>query len=127
VSRVDELLEQARSRLSRLSAVEAGRAIADGAVLVDIRSDSQRARDGAIPGARVVNRNELEWLIDPTSDWKDPELGRPDARLVIMCNAGYQSSLAAAAAQELGIENATDVDGGFQAWKAAGLPVEPGH
>ena len=122
---MDELLARARARLSRLTADEARRALEDGAVLVDIRSDSQRARDGVIPGARVVNRNEVEWRIDPTSDWKDPDLARPDARIVIVCNEGYQSSLAAAVAQELGIEHATDLDGGFQAWRAAGLPVEP--
>jgi rhodanese-related sulfurtransferase len=125
MSRIEELLEQARARLSRMSAAEAERAVAEGALLVDIRSDSQRRRDGVIPGARVVNRNEIEWRIDPTSDWKDPELARPDARLVIVCNEGYQSSLVAATAHELGIEAATDLDGGFQAWRKAGLPVEP--
>jgi rhodanese-related sulfurtransferase len=124
VSRIDELLEQARARLTRLTAVEASRALEHGALLVDIRSDGQRARDGTVPGARVVNRNELEWLIDPTSDYRDPELARPDARLVIMCNSGYQSSLAAATAQELGIAQATDLAGGFEAWREAGLPVE---
>jgi rhodanese-related sulfurtransferase len=124
VSRIDEVLAQARARLARLSAEQAHRALDDGAVLVDIRSDGQRARDGLIPGARVVNRNEFEWRVDPTSDWKDPELARPDARLVIVCNEGYQSSLVAATAQELGIAAATDIDGGFQAWLAAGLPVE---
>jgi rhodanese-related sulfurtransferase len=125
VARIDELLASARSRLERLGAEEAQRALAEGAVLVDIRSDSQRARDGVIPGARFVPRNELEWRLDPECDYRDPELARPDTQVVIMCNEGYQSSLAAATLKELGIERATDLDGGFQAWKRAGLPVEP--
>ena len=118
------MLEQARARLTRLTAAEAKEAMAEGALLVDIRSDSQRERDGLIPGARVVPRNELEWRLDPDCDFGDPELARPDARVVIVCNEGYQSSLAAANAQELGIGQATDLEGGFQAWRAAGLPVE---
>jgi rhodanese-related sulfurtransferase len=125
MSRVDELLEQARARLTRLGPEEARQAAASGALLVDIRSDSQRARDGLVPGAKVINRNELEWRADPTCEWKDPELADPDAQVVLMCNQGYQSSLAAATLQELGLERATDLDGGFQAWRAAGLPVEP--
>jgi rhodanese-related sulfurtransferase len=125
MSRVDELLKQARARLTRLGPEDARRAAEQGALLVDLRSDSQRARDGLVPGAKVINRNELEWLADPTCEWKDPELADPDARVVLMCNQGYQSSLAAATLQDLGLERATDLDGGFQAWRAAGLPVEP--
>ena len=122
---VDELLEEARRRLDRLDADEAAAAVDAGAVLVDIRSDSQRARDGAVPGALHVARNELEWRADPACDYRDPRIADPGRRVILMCDAGYQSSLAAATLQELGIERATDLAGGFQAWRAAGLPVEP--
>jgi rhodanese-related sulfurtransferase len=97
----------------------------EGAVLVDIRAESQRQRDGVVPGSVFIARNVLEWRATPTgrtatSAWPDP--GRP---LIVMCNAGYQSSLAAATLQELGHGDATDLDGGFPGWKAAGLPVAP--
>ena len=95
-----------------------------GAVLVDIRSDSQRARDGAVPGAVPIARNVLEWRCDPASPYRDERVSDPEQRLIVMCDEGYQSSLAAAALQELGHERATDLAGGFQAWRAAGLPVE---
>jgi rhodanese-related sulfurtransferase len=84
---------------------------------VDIRSDAQRSADGVVPGARYVPRNVLEW--------RAPELGAVERRVILMCDGGYQSSLAAATLQELGLVDATDMDGGFQAWRAAGLPVEP--
>ena len=121
---MEELLAAARARLERVTAEHALAAMADGALLVDIRSDSQRAGDGLIPGARVVARNVLEWRLDPACPHRDPELARPDARVMLLCNEGYQSSLAAATLQLLGIEAATDVIGGFQAWLAAGLPIE---
>ena len=94
-----------------------------GAVLVDIRSDNQRARDGTVPGAYFVSRNVLEWRMDPACPHRDPSLARPEARQVLICNEGYQSSLAAATLQQCGLRHATDVIGGFQAWRAAGLPV----
>jgi rhodanese-related sulfurtransferase len=94
-----------------------------GAILVDIRSDSQRASDGTIPGARVVPRNVLEWRLDPACRHRDAELGRRDARIVLLCDEGYQSSLAAATVRSFGVSAATDVIGGFRAWRAAGLPV----
>jgi rhodanese-related sulfurtransferase len=122
---IDELLGEARRKLSRLTPHEADRALAEGALLVDIRSETQRARDGTVPGARFVPRNVLEWRLDPSSDSSDPELARADALVVLMCDEGYQSSLAAATLQELGLSLATDLEGGFQAWRAAGLPVEP--
>lgn len=121
---VEQLLREARTRLARLGPEEARRALEEGALLIDIRSDGQRERDGLIPGAKVVPRNELEWKLDPDSDYRDPELARPDAEVIVCCNAGYQSSLAAAALQDLGFERATDLDGGFQAWRDAGLPVD---
>ena len=119
----DQLLEEARERLARLGPEEAKRAADEGALLIDIRSDSQRARDGVMPGASFIPRNELEWRLDPESDYRDPELARPDARVVVFCNEGYQSSLVAATLKDMGFDRATDLDGGFQAWRAAGLPV----
>ena len=121
---VDQLLSDARARLARLGPEQAKRALEDGALLIDIRSDSQRAHDGLMPGAKVVPRNELEWLLDPDCDYRDPELARPEAQVVIVCNTGYQSSLVAANLKDMGFERATDVDGGFRAWREAGLPVE---
>jgi rhodanese-related sulfurtransferase len=118
---IDELLTQARSRLERLDPRAASAAMANGAVLVDIRSESQRAADGTVPGALFVPRNMLEWRCDPTSSHHDERV--PAGRqVVVMCDAGYQSSLAAATLCDLGV-HATDLDGGFQAWRAAGLPL----
>jgi rhodanese-related sulfurtransferase len=137
-SRVDSLLESARSGLSRLTPEAAARARRDeGALLVDIRYAALRERDGTIPGALVVERNELEWRLDPTCPHRSPEVfpsapsahgawGDPTAfglLVVVVCNEGYASSLAARSLRELGLHRATDLDGGFQAWRAAGLPV----
>jgi rhodanese-related sulfurtransferase len=99
--------------------------MAAGAVLVDIRSESQRERDGVVPGSVYIARNVLEWRADPASSWRDPRVSDPSREVIVMCNEGYQSSLAAANLKELGFEHATDLDGGFQAWREAGLPVEP--
>jgi rhodanese-related sulfurtransferase len=121
---VEQLLADARARLERLTPEQAHAAMSAGAVLVDIRSDNQRASDGLIPGARFVPRNVLEWRLDPTCPQRDPELGRHDAQIVLLCDEGYQSSLAAATVRSFGVSAATDVIGGFRAWRAAGLPVE---
>ena len=121
---VDQLLDEARARLRRLSPSEAADAWADGALLVDIRPAAQRAREGDVPGARVIERNVLEWRLDPASPDRIPEVTDHDQVVVMLCSAGYTSSLAAATLQDMGFRNATDVAGGFQAWKAAGLPVE---
>jgi len=124
---VHELLARARARLQRVGPHEAARAVRErGAVLVDVRSELQRARDGAIPGAIVHPRNVLEWRADPASDHHDPELSADlDRLLVVVCHEGYQSSLAAATLQDLGFARGTDLAGGFLAWRDAGLPVEP--
>jgi rhodanese-related sulfurtransferase len=124
---VHDLLERARARLERLGPHEAARAVGErGAVLVDIRSDAQRARDGAIPGALFHPRNVLEWRVDPASGHHDPELSADlDRLIVVVCQEGYQSSLAAATLHDLGFARATDLAGGFAAWRDAGLPVEP--
>jgi rhodanese-related sulfurtransferase len=122
---IDELLAASRARLIRLGPHEARAAVDAGAVLVDTRSESQRAADGVIPGALHHPRNVLEWRADPDSGASDPELSGDLERVVIVvCDEGYSSSLAAATLQDLGFVHATDLDGGFQAWRAAGLPVD---
>jgi rhodanese-related sulfurtransferase len=123
---IHELLQVARRRLRRLGPHEVLDAMADGAVLIDIRTEGQRERDGVIPGARFVPRNALEWRLDPASGHSDPSLGDAlDRRVILVCDGGYQSSLAASTLQDLGFRYATDLAGGFQAWRAAGLPVAP--
>jgi len=122
VPTIDEMLAAARARLHRLDPHAAWQAQQDGALLVDIRPAAQRAAQGGIPGALVVERNVLEWRFDPASDARLP-VTRYDLPVVVVCAEGYTSSLAAAALQELGLHKATDLAGGFIAWKAAGLPV----
>jgi rhodanese-related sulfurtransferase len=119
-----QLLDEARARLRRLSPAQTADALATGALVVDIRPTEQRRRDGELPGALVVERNVLEWRLDPASPHRISEVTGHHQVVVIVCSEGYMSSLAAATLQELGFRNATDLVGGFQAWKAAGLPVE---
>jgi rhodanese-related sulfurtransferase len=123
---IETMLANARARLKRLEAAEAAEAVADGALLVDIRPQWQRATEGAIPGALLIERNHLEWRLDPTSYARIPEAVDHDVAVVVVCSEGYTSSLAAASLQELGLHRATDLIGGFQAWRAARLPVVPG-
>jgi rhodanese-related sulfurtransferase len=124
---IAEILAEARGRLVRLSPEEASVAVAAGAVLVDIRPAAQRAREGEIPGAVVIERNVLEWRFDPACDARLPMAGY-DLQVIVFCSESYTSSLAAVALQDLGLHRATDLAGGFQAWKAAGLPIKPaGH
>ena len=120
---IAEILDDARARLRRLDPAEAARAAGDGAVLVDIRPAAQRGAEGEIPGALIIERNVLEWRFDPRSDARLPIADRYDLQVVVVCQEGYTSSLAAAALQDLGLHRATDVAGGFAAWRAAGLPV----
>jgi rhodanese-related sulfurtransferase len=120
---IDQLLEQARAQLDRPDPQAASGAMAAGAQLIDIRSDSQIAHDGTVPGAIVIARNVLEWRLDPDSDHRHPQAPALEDQVILMCNEGYQSSLVAATLQQLGFAHATDLDGGFQAWRAAGLPV----
>lgn len=122
---VEQLLAAARSKLRRLSPEDAHAAVRDGAQLVDIRSDTQRLADGLIPGAHVVARNVLEWRLDPACPHRNVELTRDHGLLVLICDEGFQSSLAAATVQRFGAREVTDVIGGFRAWQAAGLPVLP--
>lgn len=115
-SAVDGLLEAARRRLGhRPGPAELPGLLATGALVVDTRPAEQRTRDGALPGAVVVDRNVLEWRVDPTSPWRLAEMDDPTRRVVVVCDEGYSSSLAAATLRELGVD-ATDLDGGFQAW-----------
>jgi rhodanese-related sulfurtransferase len=120
----DDLLAEARRGLDRLGPTEAAAAMAAGAVLVDIRSELQRERDGIVPGSVYFPRNVLEWRCDPASPARDERVCDPAAQLIVMCDEGYQSSLAAANLKRLGFQRATDLEGGLQAWRAAGLPVE---
>ncbi|WP_078863373.1 rhodanese-like domain-containing protein [Streptomyces sp. AcH 505] len=120
---IDELLERVREDLDRVSAKEAFDEAAHGALLVDIRYQELRERDGLIPGALVVERNELEWRLDPRGSHRAAEATSHDLRVVVVCNEGYASSLAAVSLRQLGLHRATDLIGGFQAWQAEGLPV----
>jgi rhodanese-related sulfurtransferase len=120
---VDSLLAGARAGLVRLEPGAAADAMNDGALLVDIRPVAQRRAEGEVPGAVLVERNVLEWRMDPTSPSSLPEILGPAQVIVVLCSEGYASSLAAATLRQLGLERATDVVGGFHAWRRAGLPV----
>jgi rhodanese-related sulfurtransferase len=120
-SRIDAVLETARARLTRLAADEVPGALDRGAVLVDIRPAAQRAREGEVPAAVIIERNVLEWRCDPTSDAKLPQAVGDDVEWVVLCSEGYTSSLAAAALHDLGLLRSTDVIGGYQALKTAGV------
>lgn len=123
---VGEILAQARGRLKRLGPEQAYDAMRAGALLVDIRPQAQRAAEGELPGALVVERNVLEWRLDPASDARLPDAGDYRRPVIVVCSEGYASSLAAASLQDLGLVNATDLAGGFRAWAGSGLPVTPG-
>lgn len=122
---VDDYLDQARAELERVTPAEADRLRREGALLVDIRPIANRAAEGEIPGSVPVERIHLEWRLDPSSDHRLPEVDR-DTKVIVLCNEGYASSLAARDLQRLGLETATDLVGGFRAWAAAGLPVVAG-
>ena len=120
---IDEMLATARARLTRLGPLAALAEQTAGATLIDIRSERQVRADGAIPGAVWIERNVLEWRLDPTSAHRHPAAPRHEDQVIVVCDEGYASSLAAATLLDLGFARATDLDGGFQAWRAAGLPV----
>jgi rhodanese-related sulfurtransferase len=120
---IDGLLAAARARLRRLDPYETLAAVDRGAILVDIRPAAQRATFGEIPGAIVIERNVLEWRLDPRSEARLGFATRYDLEVVVACQEGYTSSLAAAALQDIGLSRATDLAGGFAAWQAAGLPT----
>jgi rhodanese-related sulfurtransferase len=123
---LDQLVDEARTGLARLGPWAAARAVSeDGALLVDIRPEAQRRREGEIPGALIIDRNVLEWRLAPGSDHRIPELRHAGQVVIVFCSAGYASSLAAASLQRVGLLRATDLDGGFLAWDAEGLPTAP--
>ena len=119
---IDEMLAAARARLVRLTPRQAFVEVSGGGVLIDIRPAAQRAEQGEIPGSTVVERNHLEWRLDPCSDARLPWVTGYDHRVIVFCVDGYTSSLAAAALLDLGLHRATDVIGGYRAWTAEGLP-----
>ena len=120
---IDAVLADARGRIDRLEPAEAAARMAAGALLVDTRPVAQRAADGEVPGALLVERNVLEWRLDPASDARLPQATGHDVEVIVLCNEGYASSLAADSLRALGLRRATDVVGGYQAWAAAGLPT----
>jgi rhodanese-related sulfurtransferase len=122
---IDELLAQVRDRIGRVRPEEVAARVAAGALLVDTRPWEQRVRDGAVPGALVVDRNVLEWRLDPASPDRLPQVTGYDLEVVVLCNQGYSSSLVADTLRTLGLHRAVDVVGGFEAWVAGGLPVRP--
>jgi rhodanese-related sulfurtransferase len=123
---IEEILTAARARLLRLTPQQAFREVSAGGVLVDIRPAAQRAEQGEIPGSTIVERNHLEWRLDPCSDARLRWVTGYDHWIIVICVDGYTSSLAAAALQDLGLHRATDVIGGFRAWSAEGLPSAAG-
>ncbi|WP_433394347.1 rhodanese-like domain-containing protein [Micromonospora sp. KLBMP9576] len=120
---VDALLEQARAGVCRLTPHQTVEAVRTGALLIDTRTDGQRREQGDLPGAIVVDRTVLEWRLDPASAWRIPEATGYDQRVVVVCRQGYSSSLAVASLRALGLNHATDMIGGVQAWREAGLPM----
>lgn len=115
---VNDLLVAARARLDRVDPRRAAALAEQGAYLVDTRPGWQRDQEGELPGALVIERNHIEWRLDPTSDARIPEAVDHDVRWILFCSEGYSSSLAAASLQDIGLHNATDIDGGYKAWKA---------
>ena len=122
---IDELLAEARSHLDRVAAEDLAAAQAGGALVVDIRPIEQRARDGELPGAIIVDRNVLEWRLDPASADRISQVTDHDTRIILVCNEGYSSSLAAAILHELGLHRATDLIGGYQQWLTSTAPDPP--
>ena len=121
----DDLVEEARLSIDRVSAERAFELAAAGALLIDIRPAAQRAAHGGVPGALIIERNVLEWRLDPTGDFRLPEVTDHTRKLIVLCQQGYASSLAAASLAALGYTRPADVIGGFDAWAKAGLPVLP--
>ena len=127
MSAVDRMLAQARLLLHRVDPAQAKKIHEDGGLLIDIRPAAQRAEFGAVEGALIVERNDLEWRLDPQGSHRLPEATDPQRPVVVICQEGYASSLAAVSLLNLGRDFVTDLDGGFVAWKQAGLPTTPGR
>jgi rhodanese-related sulfurtransferase len=122
---LDDLVGLASGRIERLEPAAAHAEMAEGAVLVDIRSEASRVREGVVPGALHMPRTVFEWRLDPASEWGSPHAPGVDQRVVVLCDHGFSSILAAATLVQLGFTRAADVVGGFEAWRDAGLPVAP--
>jgi len=122
---LDDLLEAARARITRYEPADALAAVLSGALLIDIRSDSDRERDGIIPGSLHIPRTVLEWRLEPTSSWRSPYVGGLDQQIILICDDGCSSILAAASLVDLGFTRAGDVVGGFAAWLQAGQATAP--
>ncbi len=125
-SAIDRHLERVRAGISVLTVAEAAAARQAGALLVDTRPAEQRRQHGEIPGAVVIERNVLEWRLDPTSDHRHPAVAQHQGAVIVFCQEGYASSLAVATLVELGLADVHDLGGGAAAWAAAGLPVQRG-
>lgn len=122
---IDQLLARAQARLDRLDPAATLAAQRDGAVVIDLRCDDDRREQGVIPGSTPIPLSVVYWRLDPASGYDDPRFSDPTRQFILVCADGYSSSLAAATLQELGFDRATDLAGGFNAWQAAGMPVEP--
>ncbi|MDQ1717689.1 MAG: hypothetical protein QOE89_1642 [Pseudonocardiales bacterium] len=120
---IDAELERCRLGVRRLHPAEAWHAAQQGALLIDTRTETQRAGQGELPGSIVIDRTILEWRLDPSSEWRIPEAVDADILAIVVCRQGYSSSLAAASLRRIGLRRATDVVGGFEAWCEAGLPL----
>ena len=123
---IDEVLAEARQGMRRLTPTECVAAVDDGALLVDIRTESQRRDEGELPGAVVIDRTVLEWRLDPTSSTRIPEATSADIEVIVVCRQGFSSSLAAASLRTIGLHRATDMIGGTAAWRAEGLSMSDG-
>jgi len=123
---IDDILAEARTRIRRLDPAQTLAAVSQGAVLIDMRPVWQRVRFGDFPEALLIDRNHLEWRLDPASDARIKEATGYDVEYVIACQEGYSSSLAAAILVDIGLYKTADLAGGFEAWMEAGLPIEPG-
>jgi rhodanese-related sulfurtransferase len=122
---IGDMLQAARERIDRLEPSQALAAQRSGALLIDTRAGETRAGLGVIPGAVHVPLSVLYWRLDPTSEWHDPRLADRGRQVILFCSHGFSSSLAAATLRDLGFSRSADIVGGFEAWAAAGLPVEP--
>jgi len=120
---IEDLLAEARARIERFEPAAAHEAMLGGAVLLDTRSADVRRRDGVVPGAFHVPRTVLEWRVDPSSPWRNEHVDAMSRTVIVLCEHGYSSSLAAATLAELGVPRVGDVVGGYDAWVAAGLPT----
>ena len=121
---VEELLAEAAAEIDRLTPAEAREAAQQGALLIDIRPVEQRRRDGLVPEAAIVDRNVLEWRLDPDGEHRNPDLAHRDRQIILICNEGYQSVLAAATLRRFDLDSCDVIDG-VQGWMAANLPLEP--